>query len=161
MTLNDAILVLQNYLEASSFSSASSREIQEVIEVLFQDATSLSSLRPKSVATQNVYNENIGSNMAIGGVEVLAGALCLILPFAVTQAVGVALVGDGFRRAFDGVHEMNHVNGLGDNPENRRFLSKALVQPKSPASKRKGTASKSHGKTKNRSLFLPLGVLRR
>ena len=48
--------------------------------------------------------------MIIGGVEILVGALIWIIPAPGTKQLGAILVGDGIRRTFNGLEEVDKQN---------------------------------------------------
>ncbi len=52
----------------------------------------------------------IPGSMVLGGVEILGGALIWILPFPGAKQLGGIMIGDGIRRTFNGLEEMDKDN---------------------------------------------------
>lgn len=57
-------------------------------------------------------NYEYPDELIIGGIELLAGSLLVILPFPLTQAIGGIMLTDGSRRVFDGVKEVSQYNKI-------------------------------------------------
>lgn len=57
----------------------------------------------------NRKNEDaeIPGSMTLGGVEILTGALIWILPFPAAKQLGGIMIGDGVRRTFNGIEEID------------------------------------------------------
>lgn len=54
--------------------------------------------------------EEIPGSVALGGVEILSGALVWILPFPGTKQLGGIMIADGVRRTFNGLEEVGKKN---------------------------------------------------
>lgn len=52
----------------------------------------------------------VPGSMILGGVEVLVGSLVWVLPFPGTKQVGGIIIGDGLRRTFNGLEELDQEN---------------------------------------------------
>lgn len=65
-------------------------------------------------------NVEIPGSMILGAVEILGGALVWIIPFPAAKVAGGAMIGDGIRRTFNGLEELDkenkqQPNGFGEN----------------------------------------------
>ena len=54
--------------------------------------------------------KDIPGSVVIGGIEILVGALVWIIPAPGTKQLGAVLVGDGIRRTFNGLEEVDKQN---------------------------------------------------
>ena len=56
------------------------------------------------------FETEVPGSMVLGGIEIIGGVFVCILPVPAAKQIGSMMIGDGIRRTFNGLEEVDKIN---------------------------------------------------